>query len=134
MSRVPTRHPGDALRMRRCPRLRLGGLPRTPLGILLPVGRARMFEGQPWLVPEMVPAVSERWPLALLIGLWGLMTVIGVLIVLTPPRNRDACDRIFAEFMATNDVVVVNRDGWLLYLLDCNSTRRFRKYQQELHQ
>jgi hypothetical protein len=47
-----------------------------------------------------------------------------------PSSMSASCDRVFAEFMATNDPVIVNRDGWLLYKFDCNVSRRYRKLTQ----
>ena len=78
----------------------------------------------------LVAVVNERWAIVFLVGIWTLMAVLGVLAVLMPPRNRAACDRIFAEFTTTGDEVVVNRNGWLLYKMNCGIGRRYRALQQ----
>ena len=54
--------------------------------------------------------------------------------MLVPTQRQETCDRLFAEFMTTDDVVIVERNGWLLYELDCAVGRRYRKLQQALPQ
>jgi hypothetical protein len=71
---------------------------------------------QPWL-----------FILAMLaIGLTGLGIVF---VIAIPTPNQKSCDRLFAEFMASKDAVIINRNGWLLYKLDCNVSRRYRQLQ-----
>lgn len=72
--------------------------------------------------------VKTIWPFLLTIAFFGAVIIasIYVLIVLPDPHG-ERCDRLFAEFMASNDAAIINRDGWLLYELDCNVGRRYRK-------
>jgi hypothetical protein len=61
------------------------------------------------------------------IGLVGFSIFV---IAVVPTPNRESCDRLFAQFMASKDPVIVNRNGWLLYELDCNVSRRYWKLRQ----
>jgi hypothetical protein len=68
------------------------------------------------------------FPLVMLVLSLFLVGVTTVFVVIPAP-NEKICDRIFAEFMATKDPVIINRNGWLLYELKCNVSRRYGEMQ-----
>lgn len=75
--------------------------------------------------------MTQHWPFILVMAFFGAVTIASfyVILVVPIPRN-ESCDRLFAEFMTSKDSVIVNRNGWLLYKLNCNVSRRYRKLSQ----
>jgi hypothetical protein len=71
------------------------------------------------------------WPFVLVMAFFGLVIIAsGYILVVLPDPHSATCDRLFAEFITTKDSVIVNRNGWLLYKLDCNVSRRYRQLSQ----
>jgi hypothetical protein len=72
----------------------------------------------------------SKWPYILVLAFFGAVIIASVYVIFVLPGPRsESCDRLFAEFMSSRDAAIVNRNGWLLYELDCNVSRRYREYE-----
>jgi hypothetical protein len=70
------------------------------------------------------------WLFLLMMLAFGSVGFAVAVAIAIPASNQEFCDRLFAQFMASEDPVIVNRNGWLLYELNCNISRRYRKLRQ----
>ena len=76
------------------------------------------------------------WHRVVPLGRWANLALIaatvailaGVVALFAWPDARAAsCDHVFTDFMTSTDPVVVNRNGWLLYEMNCDVGRRYRE-------